>query len=419
MTTSRAQEPAWSDVPGAELGAVDITSKEFTADPFGFWARLRSDAPVQSVRWTRGSTAWVVTRYPDVEAVLRDPRLRKDPRNALTPRQLATGLRFPRVLAPLERGLLSLDAPDHDRLRRLVSQAFTPRRIEQMREQAEQITDSLLDTATRRGSMDLIEDFAVPLPLIVIARIIGVPEKDVSRFRRWTQALFGLADRPARNIPSVQLFLRYLRRLIAARSRDARDDLTSAMVAARDSGDRLTDDEILSMLVLLLTAGHETTVNLIGVGTLALLEHPAQADLLRSGHDDPGLVKTAVEELLRFTSPAETATERWPDRDLEIAGTTVPQGARVLAVLASANHDPAVFADPDRLDLTRTPNPHLAFGKGAHYCLGAPLARLEAQVAIPALLRRAPQLRRLDPTAPVAWRGTAIVRGLETLPVLL
>lgn len=419
MTTSRAQAPAWSAVPVAELGTVDITSKEFTADPFGFWARLRADAPVQPVRWTRGSTAWVVTRYPDVEAALRDPRLRKDRRNALTPEQLATGLQFPRVLAPLERGLLSLDAPDHDRLRRLVSQAFTPRRIEQVREQAEQITESLLDTAQRRGSMDLIGDFAVPLPLILIARIIGVPDKDVSRFHRWTQALFNIADSPLRNTPSVLLFIRYLRRLIAARSGDARDDLTSAMVAARDGGDRLTDDEIVSMLVLLLTAGHETTVNLIGVGTLALLEYPDQADLLRTGSDDPALVKTAVEELLRFTSPVETATERWPDRDVEIAGLTVPQGSRMLAVLASANRDPSVFADPDRLDLTRSPNPHLAFGKGAHYCLGAPLARLEARVAIPALLRRAPQLRRLDPAAPVAWRGTAIVRGLETLPVLL
>jgi cytochrome P450 len=380
---------------------------------------LRVDAPVHPVRWARGSTAWAVTRYSDVEAVVRDPRLRKDRRDALTPQQLAAGPTFPKALAPLERGLLSLDGPDHDRLRRLVHQAFTPRRIEQMREQAEQITESLLDAARQRGSMELIGDFAAPLPLIMIARIIGVPEKDVSRFRAWTRALLAVAENPLRNIPSVLLFMRYLRRLIAARSREPCDDLTSAMVAARDDGDRLSTDEILAMLFLLLTAGHETTVNLIGVGTLALLEHPDQADLLRRGSDDPGLVKTAVEELLRFSSPVETATERWSDRDVDIAGTTVPQGSLVLAVIASANRDAAVFTDPDRLDLTRSPNPHLAFGKGAHYCLGAPLARLEAQIAIPALLRRAPQLRRIDPTAPVAWRGGAIVRGLESLPVLL
>jgi cytochrome P450 len=419
MSTIGPRASAWSSVPVGELGTVDITSREFTADPFGFWARLRVDAPVQPVRWARGSTAWAVTRYSDVEAVVRDPRLRKNRRDALTPQQLAAGPTFPKALAPLERGLLSLDGPDHDRLRRLVHQAFTPRRIEQMREQAEQITESLLDAARQRGSMELIGDFAAPLPLIMIARIIGVPEKDVSRFRAWTRALLAVAESPLRNIPSVLLFMRYLRRLIAARSREPRDDLTSAMVAARDDGDQLSTDEILAMLFLLLTAGHETTVNLIGVGTLALLEHPDQADLLRRGSDDPGLVKTATEELLRFSSPVETATERWADRDVDIAGTTVPQGSLVLAVIASANRDAAVFTDPDRLDLTRSPNPHLAFGKGAHYCLGAPLARLEAQIAIPALLRRAPQLRRIDPTAPVAWRGGAIVRGLGSLPVLL
>jgi cytochrome P450 PksS len=419
MDTNGSRASAWRGVPAGELASVDITSKEFTADPFGFWARLRADAPVQPVRWARGSTAWVVTRYSDVEAAVRDPRLRKNRRDALTPQQLAAGPTFPKALAPLERGLLGLDGPEHDRLRRLVHQAFTPRRIERMREEAEQIAQTLLDTAQRRGSMELVSDYAAPLPLIVIARIIGVPEEDVSRFRAWTRALLAVGEKPLRNIPSVLLFMRYLRRLIAARTREPRDDLVSALVAARDRDGQLTDDEILAMLFLLLTAGHETTVNLVGAGALALLEHPDQADLLREGGDDPERVKTAVDELLRFTSPVETATERWSDRDVEIAGRSIPQGSLVLAVLASANRDPSVFTDPDRLDLTRSPNPHLAFGKGAHYCLGAPLARLEAQIAIPALLRRAPNLRRLDPTAPVAWRGGAIVRGLESLPVLL
>lgn len=253
----------------------------------------------------------------------------------------------------------------------------------------------------------------------MIGRIIGVPEKDSSRFRAWTRALLDTADSPLRNIPSLLQFMRYLRRLIAARGRDPQNDLTSALVAARDRDDCLTDDEILAMLFLLLTAGHETTVNLLGMGALALIEHPEQADLLRAGSDDPQLVKVAVEELLRFTSPVETATERWAARDIEKGGLTIPQGSLVLAAIASANRDPSVFPDPDRLDLTRTPNPHLAFGKGAHYCLGAPLARLEAQIAIPTLLREAPALRRLDPTAPTTWRGGAIVRGLESLPVML
>ncbi len=285
-----------------------------------------------------------------------------------------------------------------------------------MREQVQVLADGLLDAAGPRGSMDLIADYAAPLPLIVIARTIGVPEQDTPRFRAWTQALLSAGERPLRSSASVLGFVRYLRRLIAQRAREPRDDLVSALVQARDDGDHLGTDEILAMLFLLLAAGHETTVNLIGAGTLALLDHPAQLERLRG---DDSTVRPAVEELLRFTSPVETATERWAAADVEVAGVTIPQGSLVLAVLASANRDPAVFSQPDTLDLTRAPNPHLAFGKGAHYCLGAPLARLEAGIAVPTLLRRAPRLRRPDPAAPVAWRGGAIVRGLESLPVLL
>ncbi len=414
------QAPAWSGLDPTELAAVDITSAAFKSDPFGFYARLREEAPVQPVRWVRGSTAMVVTRYADVDAVLRDPALGKNREDALTAAQLAAGPRIPKIFAFLQRGLLGLDGPEHDRLRRLVHQAFTPRRVEQIREQVVVLADELLDAAERRGSMDLVADFAAPLPLTVIARIIGVPEEDSPRFRAWTRALLSVAEHPVRSTAGVLMFMRYLRRLIAARARDPRDDLISAMVQARDGGDQMTTDEIVAMLFLLLTAGHETTVNLIGAGVLALLEHPEQAALLRDA--DPGdtaLVRSAVEELLRFTSPVETATERWAAQNVRIAGTTVPQGSLVLAVLASANRDGTVFERPDTLDVTRSPNPHLAFGKGAHYCLGAPLARLEAQIAVPALLRRAPKLRRPDPAAPVAWRGSAIVRGLDSLPVLL
>lgn len=420
MGTVRGRARPWATLDAAEWATVDITTPVFKADPFGFYARLRDAAPVQRVRWVRGSTAWVVTRYADVDAVLRDPRLRKDRADALTPAQLATGPRVPQVMASLQRGLLGRDGPDHDRLRRLVHQAFTPRRVEQVRDQVVLLTDELIDAAERRGSMDLVADFAAPLPLAVIARLIGVPEEDARRFRRWTRALLSVAQHPLRGAAGVLRFTRYLRGLVAARARAPRDDLTSALVRARDGGDELTTDEIVAMLFLLLTAGHETTVNLIGAGTLALLEHPEQAARLRdAAADDPTVVRTAIEELLRFTSPVETATERWAAEDVEIAGTTVPQGSLVLAVIASANRDAAVFDRPDALDLTRSPNPHLAFGKGAHYCLGAPLARLEAQIAVPALLRRAPRLRRLDPGAPVAWRGTAVVRGLDALPVLL
>jgi cytochrome P450 len=390
---------------------VDITDAGFKADPFTFYGRLREEAPVHPVRWARGSTAWVVTRHADVEETLVDPRLMKNQRTALTPAQLRKVPRIPKIFAAVQSNLLGTDGDDHDRLRRLVHRAFTPRRIAVMRDDVAELSDQLLRGARRHGGMDLIADFAVPIPLIVIARVMGVPEQDVAKFRTWTGDLMSIAQRPVRGPIGVLRFIRYLKALIAMRTREPQDDLVSALVQARDEGDQLSTDEIVAMLLILLTAGHETTVNLIGVGTLALLENPEQADRWRT---DEELARPAV---LRFTSPVETATERWAAETVEIAGTTVPQGSLVLAAVASANRDPAVFEDADRLDLGRTPNPHLAFGKGSHYCLGASLARLEAEIAVPALLRAAPDLRRADPGAPVDWRGTPVVRGLGSLPV--
>ncbi|WP_329427198.1 cytochrome P450 [Streptosporangium sp. NBC_01495] len=275
------------------------------------------------MRWLRGSTAWLITRHGDVDAALRDPRLRKNPQEALTPAQLAAAPRVPKLFGPLQRNLLSLDGADHDRLRRLVHQAFTPKRIELMRHQMQELADELTDAALRRGSMDLISDFAAPLPLTMIARTIGVPEELTPRFRAWTRALLSVADRPLRGVAGVLRFMRYLRRLVEARSREPYDDLVSALAAARDGGDRLSNDEIVALLVLLLTAGHETTVNLIGGGMLALMEQPGQARRLR---EDDALLRPGVEELLRFTSPVETATERWAAEDLQVAGSTIPSG---------------------------------------------------------------------------------------------
>ncbi|GAA4735781.1 cytochrome P450 family protein [Actinomycetospora chibensis] len=398
------------------LQRADITSADFVADPFPTLRRLRDDGPVHPVRWARGQTAWLVTRHHDVDAALRDPRLRKNRAEALSPAQRDAGPRVPAVFASLQRGLLNLDGTDHDRLRRLVHQAFTPRRVEALRADVSILADELLDAAVRRGTMDLVADYALPLPLTVIARLIGVPPEDAARFRAWTRALTGVAQRPLRGTVGVLRFVRYLRRLVTARTREPRDDLITALVTARDEDDRLDTDEIVAMLLLLLTAGHETTVNLLGIGVLELLRHPEQTGRWRA---DESITHLAVEELLRYSSPVATATERWTPAEVELAGVTIPQGSLVLAGLASAHRDPAVFEAPDTLDLTRTPNPHLAFGKGVHYCLGAPLARLEAQVAIPALLRRAPSLRLLRPDAAPAWRGGVIVRGLDSLPVVL
>ncbi len=413
MTASRPL-----DLPGSHP-SIDITDPLFKADPFPTYARLRADHPVFPVRLPRGETAYLITRYDDVTAAVRDERLLKNRRTALTPEQFRRGPRIPGFLSALERGLLSLDGDEHDRLRALVHQAFTPRRIEAMREQAQQVADGLLDRALARaerdGRFDLLADYALPLPLTLIARILGVPERDNDRFRRWTTALFSIAGgNPLRTVPSVLRFLRYLRALIADRAAHPIDDLVSGLVAARDSDDRLTTDEILAMIVLLLTAGHETTANLIGTGALALLQHPDQMALLR---DDPAVVRTAVEELVRYVVPAETATQRYAREDLVLAGVTVPRGATVLAVIASANRDPAHFTDPDSLDLRRSPNRHLSFGQGAHYCLGASLARLEASVALPTLVRRVPGLRLAVRPDQLTWRGGIILRGLRALPV--
>ena len=415
MTASRPL-----DLPGS-LSSLDITDPAFKADPFPTYARLRAEHPVFPVQLPRGETAYLITRYDDVTAAFRDDRLPKNQRTALTPEQFRRGPRIPGFLSALERNLLSLDGDEHDRLRALVHQAFTPRRIEAMREQAQQVADGLLDRALARterdGRFDLLADYA---PLTLIARILGVPERDNDRFRRWTTALFSITDgNPIRTIPSVLRFLRYLRRLVATRAEHPTGDLISGLVTARESDDRLTIDEIVALIVLLLTAGHETTANLIGTGTLALLQHPDQLARLRDGRpgDDPAVARTAVEELVRYVVPAETATQRYARQDVVLAGVTVPRGATVLAVIASANRDPAHFTDPDTLDLTRSPNRHLSFGQGTHYCLGASLARLEASVALPTLLRRVPGLRLVVPPEQLTWRGGIILRGLRALPV--
>ncbi|MGH8910520.1 MAG: cytochrome P450 family protein [Egibacteraceae bacterium] len=399
------------------LSDTNITSPAFKADPYPFYARLREEAPVCRVRLPDKRDAWLIARHTDVAAALKDPRLVKDRRNAMSPEQLRRQPWVPTFAKPLLRNMLDVDGADHARLRALVHKAFTPRRVEQMRERVQALTDELLDTATREGRIDLIRQYALPLPTTVIAWMLGIPETDRLRFHRWTSRIVAAAGSRRTGLAALQSLLaimRYLRRQITARRTDPRDDILTALVQAEDAGDRLDEDELLAMVFLLLIAGHETTVNLIGNGTLALLCHPDEMVRLR---DDPGLIATAVEELLRYASPVETATERYAREDLEIAGVAIPRGGLVLAALASANRDHRQFPRPDTLDLTRHPNPHLAFGAGVHYCLGAPLARLEGQIAIATLLRRLPDLRLTAPPETLRWRPGLILRGLEALPV--
>jgi cytochrome P450 PksS len=399
--------------------SVNITSAEFKADPYPFYTRLRAEAPVFRVTLPDRQSAWLVTRYDDVSRVLKNEGFAKDRRNAMTREQLARQPWIPEFVKPLMRNMLDLDGVDHDRLRSLVQKAFTPRLVEQMRPRIEQLTEGLLDELQSRKQIDLIRDYALPLPTTVIAQMLGVPVQDRHSFHRWSKRLFLISASKfglLMAIPSVWRFMRYLRRLLAARRADPRDDLISALVQAEEGGERLSEDELLAMVMLLLVAGHETTVNLIGNGTLALLEHPDQMERLRS---DPALIKPAVEELLRYHSPVETATERFARENSVVADVTIPRGETVLAVLASANRDERQFADPDKLDLGREPNRHLSFGLGVHFCLGATLARLEGQLAINTLLRRTSALQLAVPPTALRWRRGMVVRGLEALPLAI
>lgn len=398
---------------------VNIVSAEFKANPFPLLAVLRATEPVYRTTLPdkTKTPVWLVTRYEDVFALLKDERFPKNRRSALTPEQIRRLPWVPPMFRPLERNMLDLDQPDHTRLRALVHKAFTPRLVEQMRERVQTLAIELLDGVSRRGEMDLINDYALPLPMTIITEILGVPTSDQHKFHKWSKAVVSLSSPNAtiRVIPSVWMFIRYLRRFFKIRRADPQDDLASALIQAEEAGDKLSEDELLAMVFLLLIAGHETTVNLIGSGTLALLEHPDQMEKLRG---EPSLIKTAIEELLRYTAPVLMTTERYAREDVTIHSVTIPRGEMTFGVIGSANRDENVFENPDALDITREPNRHLSFGQGIHFCLGAPLARMEAQIAINTLLRRMPDLRLKVSPDSLRWRPSMILRGLDTLPVL-
>ena len=380
----------------------------FVADPYPTYHRLRAEDPVHQ----SPLGFWVLSRYEDVAASLRDPRFAKE---------AIAGFVAARFGRPVERmSMLDLDPPDHTRLRALVSKAFTPRVVEQLRSHIQSIVDDLLRSVDGAHAMDLIEDFAYPLPVIVICELLGVPVSDRERFKQWgldvARGLDALLLPPDSDVivrarASRFALTDYFRQLIAERRRAPRADLLSGLIAAEEAGDRLSEEDLLATSILLLLAGHETTVNLIGNGTLALLRHPAQLQRLR---EDPGLIGSAVEELLRYDGPVQR-TARIPSEDVVVGGRTIPAGDMVMPFIGAADRDPAQFPDPDRLDLGRTPNRHIAFGLGIHFCLGAPLARVEGQIAINTLVQRFPKLA-LATDSP-QFRQSLTLRGLSTLPV--
>ena len=388
-----------------QLNIADLAKPDFKANPYPFYARLRNEAPVCPTLFLRQPT-WLVSRYDDVVRVLKDERLVKD--------WLPKTKWIHRLSGPITRHMLNRDGSDHTRLRTLVHKAFTPSLVEHLRERIQNVCDELLDELERKRQIDLMAGFALPLPLTIIAELLGIPTKERTRFHSLARSSLSASNTVGviRSLPDQRFIIRRLRKLIAERRRDTRDDLISALIQVKEAGDKLSEEELIGMINLLLIAGYETTVNLIGNGALALLEHPAQRELLKS---DPG---TAIEELLRYTSPLDIASQRFAAEELTIDSTTIRRGDIVVAMIGSANHDETQFRDPDTLDLRRDPNRHVAFGQGIHFCIGAPLARLEGQIALLTLFRRFPNVRLDRKPESLRWRKSLIVRGLEELHVL-
>ncbi|MDX2706532.1 cytochrome P450 [Streptomyces sp. PA03-6a] len=393
---------------------LPFTDPAFVADPFPLYQELRQEGPVRRAVIQGELEAWLVTRYEDGLAALTDPRLSSDVRDAADPRLMA---RLPTTeRESMIRTMLRADPPDHTRLRRLVSKAFTARRVAELEPRVQAVTDELLDAIVPAGRADLVEDFALPLPVTVISELLGVPVSDRYDFQRWTDDMVLQGPQPpdpAKIEAAWKQMHGYLTALLDAKRAHPGDDLLSALIATHDDEQRLDRHELISMSFLLLVAGYITTVNLIGNGIAALLTHPDQLRMLR---EDPELLPGAIEEFLRYDGPVNPGIARFAREDLTIAGVAIPRGATVVVASAIADRDPARFGDPDRLDITREDNAHLAFGHGIHYCLGAPLARLEGRIAIGTALRRLPGLTLAVPPEELLWRPR-VLRGPSRLPV--
>jgi cytochrome P450 len=395
------------------LSLVRLLEPEVLANPYPLYHKLRTEDPVH---WDRFLHTWVVTRYPDVLNVLHSFSADRTP----TPEQLtAMGLSGLNPIAKvMVKQMLFMDAPAHTRLRGLASAAFTPRRVEVLRGHIQEIADHLLDQVQTRGRMDIIEDFAAPMPAIVTAEMLGVPTADHSNLKKWSADFAEMLgnfqhnpDRIPRVLESTNNLTTYFQAAIEKARQHPREGLIQAFMNAEIDGDRLTDEEIVANCIVTMVGGQETTTNLIGNGLLTLMSNPEQLARLR---DDSNLIPSAVEELLRYESPSQH-TGRIAREDVQIGGKEIRKGQAVMAIMAAANRDPERFPDPDRLLLDRSDNKHLAFGWSSHFCFGAPLARMEGQIAFETLLRRLPNLEVVP--GPLTWRNNSGLRGLTALPV--
>lgn len=381
----------------------------FAADPYALFARLRAEAPVHRVALPDGAPVWLVTREADVRAWISDQRLSLDKAHS------GNGYKGFSLPPALDANLLNMDGADHLRLRRLVSKGFTPRRVEDLRTSVRGAAERLADALAQQDEPDLVADFAGPLPLMVIGDLFAVPEASRTPFSQWITTM--VAPEDPREIPeAIGRLHRFFVDLIAARREEPGDDLLSALIAARDVDDRLSEDELSSLAFLILTAGVENVQHLIGTGLFTLLVHQEQAEQLRADHD---LLPEAVEELLRFALPNLMAIRRFATEDIEIAGVRIPRGDTLILCLASAHRDPDRYPDPDRFDLHRQDKAHLALGQGVHYCLGAPLARMEIQIALRTVLERFPHLGLAVPAEQLQWRTSWRSRSLRRLPVVI
>jgi cytochrome P450 len=392
-----------------------LSDPDNKADPYPFYAQIRQETPVYSTTLPDGVDVYLITRHADVLAALKDDRLVKNIRNARPRKNLLGKLGI--ELSLNNTNMLKADPPEHTRLRELARAAFTPRIVSQMRDHIQEIADRLLAARQSEGKMDLINDFAFPLPITVITEMLGVPPSDEHKFRVWSTALVSSGVLSAENthlIPELLPLLQYVTRLVKERGKAPKDDLISQLIQAEQNGDHFSENEVIGTTILLLIAGHETTVNLIGNGMLALVQHPDQFEKLKQ---NPGLIKPAVEEILRFVNPVQ-AVNRYASVEMEIGGIKIAKGSHLMLVVAAANHDSNFVNAPETLDVTQSEAKHLAFGQGIHYCLGAPLARLEGEIAFTTLLNRLPNLRLADASQKLEWRPAFELRGLSSLPVV-
>ncbi|MED0876103.1 cytochrome P450 [Bacillus mobilis] len=395
---------------------INLASAQFKEDAYEIYKESRKVQPILFVNKTELGVEWLITRYEDALPLLKDNRLKKDWTNVFSQDTKNMYLSVDNS-DHLTTHMLNSDPPNHSRLRSLVQKAFTPKMIAQLDGRIQRIADDLISDIERKGTLNLVEDYSFPLPIIVISEMLGIPKEDQEKFRIWSHAVIASPETPEEikeTEKQLSEFITYLQYLVDMKRKEPKEDLVSALIVAESEGHKLSARELYSMIMLLIVAGHETTVNLITNTVLALLENPNQLQLLK---DNPKLIDSAIEEGLRYYSPVEVTTARWAAEPFQIHEQTIQKGDMVVIALASANRDETVFENPEVFDMTRENNRHIAFGHGSHFCLGAPLARLEAKIAITTLFNLMPEIQIKGDRKDIKWQGNYLMRSLEELPL--